>query len=93
MLLDYIRLQLMIFCIVFFHRTLRSELQKLRGADGFESFREKETKELAEIVEQRIHSLQNPKDCDNAKKLLCSLNKGWICWIVKIEFKNSWSQF
>lgn len=55
---------------------LRGQLEKLREVDGYESYRERETKELARIVQSRIRSLQNPKNCDKAKKLICSLNKG-----------------
>ncbi|CAG7835828.1 unnamed protein product [Allacma fusca] len=58
------------------YRTLRSHLIKLRAADGYEAFREQETAELATLVQDRLHVLQNPKHCDTAKKLVCNLNKG-----------------
>ena len=35
-----------------------------------------ESRELSDLVQARLHSLQNPPDCESAKKLVCSLNKG-----------------
>ena len=61
----------LIFC-----RVLRAHLLKLRGSDGYEAFREQETDELATLIQDRIRVFQNPKDCDKAKKLVCTLNKG-----------------
>ena len=46
--------------------------------DGFKSWREKEAKDLSDLVQKRLHALQNPKDCSSAKKLICKLNKGNI---------------
>ncbi|XP_039260479.2 alpha-(1,6)-fucosyltransferase-like [Styela clava] len=38
--------------------------------------REREMQKLGELVQRRFHYLQNPKNCDAAKKLVCNLNKG-----------------
>ena len=57
---------------------LRAHLLKIRASDGYEAFREQETDELATLIQDRIRVLQNPKDCDSAKKLVCTLNKGEV---------------
>eukprot|EP00095_Tigriopus_kingsejongensis_P009295 snap_masked-scaffold175_size286436-processed-gene-1.29 protein:Tk09295 transcript:snap_masked-scaffold175_size286436-processed-gene-1.29-mRNA-1 annotation:"alpha-( )-fucosyltransferase" len=44
--------------------------------DGFEQWREQEAQDLSGLVQKRLHHLQNPSDCGQAKKLVCSLNKG-----------------
>lgn len=38
--------------------------------------RRQEEIQLAESVQKRLKELQNPADCDNAKKLVCDLTKG-----------------
>ena len=58
------------------HGTILSGLNELSEVDGFKSWREKEAKDLSELVQKRLHALQNPKDCSTAKKLICKLNKG-----------------
>lgn len=63
--------KLFVFC-----RLIRSYLFKLRQEDGYEAYRERETKELSNIMQSRIHHLQNPPDCETAKKVVCSINKG-----------------
>ncbi|MCL4117072.1 UNVERIFIED_CONTAM: hypothetical protein GTU68_066300 [Idotea baltica] len=44
--------------------------------DGLNVWRDKEAKELSELVQNRLQTLQNPTDCAHAKKLVCNLNKG-----------------
>ncbi|ODM92730.1 Alpha-(1,6)-fucosyltransferase [Orchesella cincta] len=58
------------------YRLLRSYLLKLRQEDGYETYRERETQELSKIMQNRIRTLQNPPDCEKAKKVVCSINKG-----------------
>ena len=53
-----------------------TDLNELSEVDGFKLWREKEAKELSDLVQKRLHALQNPKDCSTAKKLICKLNKG-----------------
>lgn len=38
-------------------------------------WREKESNDLSNLVQERFKHLQNPPDCKSAKKLVCSLNK------------------
>ena len=48
----------------------------MKRSDGYENFRSNEAKALTTIVQNRLHYLQNPPDCSNARKLVCKLNKG-----------------
>ncbi|XP_034945504.1 alpha-(1,6)-fucosyltransferase isoform X2 [Chelonus insularis] len=57
-------------------KSLMLDLERLKKADGHEEWREKEAKELSELVQKRFWHLQNPSDCNSAQKLLCNLNKG-----------------
>ena len=51
-----------------------SQLDDLSNYDGYNSWREKESKELTDLVQKRISFIQNPRSCSNAKKLLCSID-------------------
>ncbi|CAG2102887.1 unnamed protein product [Medioppia subpectinata] len=57
------------------------ELDVLSDRDN--RWRNQELKNLSDFVQNRIHRLQNPSDCENAKKLVCDLNKycGFGCQI------------
>uniref|UniRef100_A0A8C1VDE2 Fucosyltransferase 8a (alpha (1,6) fucosyltransferase) n=1 Tax=Cyprinus carpio TaxID=7962 RepID=A0A8C1VDE2_CYPCA len=57
-------------------RSIMSDLYHLSQADGAGDWREKEAKELSDLVQNRITYLQNPQDCSKARKLLCNINKG-----------------
>lgn len=52
------------------------DLEKLTEMDGHADWRETEAKDLSALVQARLKSLQNPSDCDSARKLVCNLNKG-----------------
>ena len=52
------------------------DLEQLRASDGFDEWREGESKALSALVQARLHHLQNPEDCSSARKLVCNLNKG-----------------
>lgn len=58
------------------YASLLGDLNQLSEVDGFKTWREKEAKDLSDLVQKRLHALQNPKDCATAKKLICKLNKG-----------------
>nr|XP_054369915.1 alpha-(1,6)-fucosyltransferase [Mirounga angustirostris] len=57
-------------------RSIMTDLYYLSQTDGAGDWREKEAKDLTELVQRRITYLQNPKDCSKAKKLVCNINKG-----------------
>ncbi|XP_072555146.1 alpha-(1,6)-fucosyltransferase isoform X2 [Paramormyrops kingsleyae] len=57
-------------------RSIMTDLFLLSQADGAGDWREKEAKDLSNLVQNRITYLQNPKDCSKARKLVCNINKG-----------------
>lgn len=57
-------------------RSMLRDVMKLTEVDGYADWRLKEAVELSDLVQRRIRYLQNPKDCEKSKKLLCNLNKG-----------------
>ncbi|XP_052832335.1 alpha-(1,6)-fucosyltransferase [Octopus bimaculoides] len=59
-----------------YKRTLISDIEQLRGVDGLDHWREKESQDLADLVQRRLQFLQNPRNCKTAKKLVCNLSKG-----------------
>ena len=58
------------------HHALTNNMNKLEVLSGREKFMEKEHQELSNLVQKRLHRLQNPEDCSSAKKVICQLNKG-----------------
>ena len=52
------------------------DLEKMKELDGHESWRKDEAKALSDLVQARLKHLQNPTDCNSARKLVCNLNKG-----------------
>lgn len=61
----------------FLFRSLVKDLGTLSKVDGLASWRASEAASLASELEKRLNYLQNPKDCDKAKKIVCNLNKVW----------------
>uniref|UniRef100_U5EZ81 Alpha-(1,6)-fucosyltransferase n=1 Tax=Corethrella appendiculata TaxID=1370023 RepID=U5EZ81_9DIPT len=57
-------------------QSLLSDIDQMKLTDGYEYWRHKEAKELSDLVQKRLHYLQNPDDCSTARKLVCRLNKG-----------------
>ena len=52
------------------------DLEKLAELDGHADWRLSEARDLSALVQARLKFLQNPPDCDSARKLVCNLNKG-----------------
>ena len=52
------------------------DLEKLTELDGHADWRLSESRDLSALVQARLKFLQNPADCDTARKLVCNLNKG-----------------
>ncbi|KAK2707615.1 hypothetical protein QYM36_015353, partial [Artemia franciscana] len=67
---------------------LNHDLQEFKIHDGYEKWREEESRKLRDLVRRRIHYLQNPKDCNKAKKLICNLNKscGYGCQVHHVTY-------
>ncbi|KAF7991358.1 hypothetical protein HCN44_002920 [Aphidius gifuensis] len=62
---------------IFDHKKeLMMDMNKLEKFDGHMDWREQEAHDLSDLVQRRFYYLQNPSNCDKAKKLVCSLNKG-----------------
>ncbi|XP_065344021.1 alpha-(1,6)-fucosyltransferase isoform X2 [Cloeon dipterum] len=57
-------------------RSLLHAAEQLSEVDGFADWRIKESQDLSDLLQKRLHDLQNPKDCSSARKLVCNLNKG-----------------
>ncbi|KAM3918065.1 alpha-(1,6)-fucosyltransferase isoform 1-T2 [Leptodactylus fuscus] len=57
-------------------RSVMTDLYYLSQTDGAGDWREREAKDLTDLVQRRIAYVQNPKDCSKAKKLVCNINKG-----------------
>ncbi|CAH0560168.1 unnamed protein product [Brassicogethes aeneus] len=57
-------------------RSLVRDIAQIAEVDGYSIWREKESNDLSNLVQERFAYLQNPPDCATAKKLVCNLNKG-----------------
>lgn len=55
---------------------LLSDLEELRKNDGYDAWRMAEINNLEEIVQNRIKMLQNPKDCESARRVACRIGHG-----------------
>ena len=52
-----------------------SNFYKLSNGNNFGEWRKKESQDLSKKVQNVLKQLQNPSDCDKAKKIICDLNK------------------
>lgn len=68
-------MQILLFDKFVCFRSLVKDMSSLSKVDGLSSWRAAEAASLASELEKRLKYLQNPKDCDKAKKLVCNLNK------------------
>ncbi|XP_045168522.2 alpha-(1,6)-fucosyltransferase-like [Mercenaria mercenaria] len=60
-----------------YQKKLQNDMYKLGNTvDGVGVWREKESRKLGDLVQNRLSYLQNPKNCQTAKKMLCNLGKG-----------------
>ena len=58
------------------YHTMVSDFDLMTENDGHANWRQKEAKDLSDLVQRRLSALQNPPDCSKARKLVCKLNKG-----------------
>jgi len=54
------------------YRSLLRDIAKLADVDGYAQWRWKEFDSLTKLVEKRLQHTQNPPNCSEAKKLLCT---------------------
>lgn len=59
-----------------YRRTMEDDFQKLRETNQGEQERQAMSADLGDLVQRRLHYLQNPPNCDSAKKVVCNLHKG-----------------
>lgn len=58
-------------------RTLLNDFDQMASNDGYEGSRHKESRDLSDLVQKRLHYLQNPPDCSVARKLVCKVRKNY----------------
>lgn len=68
--------------------TIMADLERLENHPGIAAWKKRTAIELARLVQKRFHYLQNPKDCNSARKLICDLSKpcGYGCLIHHIGY-------
>lgn len=64
------------------YRSSISDVANLTEVDGYSIWRQKEFIYLSNLIQKRIRHLQNPPDCDNAKKLVCKINNVRLVLLV-----------
>lgn len=65
-----------------------SDTQKAVNSFIKPGWRDTMATEMTKLIQKRLHYLQNPDDCDKAKKLLCRISKpcGFGCQIHHVAF-------
>eukprot|EP00057_Strongylocentrotus_purpuratus_P029727 XP_011684201.1 PREDICTED: alpha-(1,6)-fucosyltransferase-like [Strongylocentrotus purpuratus] len=60
----------------------------LSQGDGNSSWKQNESKKLSNLIQQRLHFLQNPPDCSKAKKIVCNFEVrcGFGCQTHHLSF-------
>lgn len=60
-----------------YQKKLQNDFYRLGHlVDNAEEWRNKESQKLGDLVQRRLTYLQNPENCESAKKVLCNLGKG-----------------
>lgn len=57
-------------------RITTRDFDELMRMDGQQSYRDNVALKLSTLIQKRFYKLQNPKNCNGARKLVCSLTKG-----------------
>lgn len=57
-------------------RITENDFDDLMKLDNAQDIRDQIAKELSDIVQKRLYKLQHPSNCETARKLVCTLNKG-----------------
>ena len=62
---------------LYLHQSLvQADLDHLAEADGYATWRQKESRDLSRLVQARLEHLQNPDNCTAARKLVCGVHRG-----------------
>ncbi|XP_047493483.1 alpha-(1,6)-fucosyltransferase-like [Penaeus chinensis] len=56
-----------------FPRVTQYDLWRLRNDSGLYDWQKSEVEKLSDLIQHRIHALQNPVDCKSARKILCNI--------------------
>ena len=69
-------------------KTVMIDLERLEDHPAIATWKNQTAEELAQLVQKRLHYLQNPKDCKAARKLICDLSRpcGFGCVISHIGY-------
>ena len=57
-------------------RITENDFDDLMKLDNAQDIRDQTAKEFSDIVQKRLYKLQHPSNCETARKLVCTLNKG-----------------
>lgn len=55
--------------------SLLNDTSDLANVDNYTTWRKEESYDLSRLVQNKLDNLQHPPDCDNARKLVCNINK------------------
>lgn len=70
------------------YTSLLNDVSDLAKVDGYSTWRIKESEELSYLVKKRLDDLQNPPDCDKARKVVWAINS--VCFnCIKLFFVNN----
>lgn len=56
-----------------YFRVTQYDLWRFGNESGLHAWQKKEVEALGDLIQHRIHALQNPADCKSAKKILCNI--------------------
>ncbi|XP_037786384.1 alpha-(1,6)-fucosyltransferase-like [Penaeus monodon] len=67
-------------------RVTQYDIWRFRNESGLQAWQTKEVQKLSNLIQHRIHALQNPPNCNTAKKILCN-------YPVSLKSRGMASQF
>ncbi|XP_063591496.1 alpha-(1,6)-fucosyltransferase-like [Penaeus indicus] len=56
-----------------YFRVTQYDLWRFGNESGLHAWQKKEMEALGDLIQHRIHALQNPADCKSAKKIICNI--------------------
>jgi hypothetical protein len=73
----------MLFFFICVNRLFISDFDTMSKNDGYEAWRQNEAVKLSDIMQKTIKAMQNPPDCQIAKKMYCK-DYGHGCGIGRV---------